>query len=137
MLKKKINYVDFDGKPGVMEAHFNLTETELVTLESSYDFGLEETIKRIAREQNQARLIEEFKRIIQMAYGVRSGEYFEKEAEHFRRFKAHPAYDALFMQLATDANAAADFMQGIIPEKHRTERDQDKPLMPPTPPTTV
>ena len=119
MLIKEIQYEDFDGNPVVGEKfHFNLTKSELVDLETSYSGGLEETIRKIAAANDVNTLMREFKRIILMAYGVRSddGKVFRKSKELSDDFSNHAAFDVLFMQLIQDDKAAAEFIQAILPK---------------------
>ena len=60
---------------------------------------------------------------ILLAYGEKSGdgESFLKEDEDGRklcnRFKQTAAYEALWNELAEDANAAIDFFIGVVPAK--------------------
>jgi hypothetical protein len=52
------------------------------------------------------------------AYGVKSadGRQFIKNDEVRDAFKQTEAYSIIFMELATDADAAAKFINGIVPE---------------------
>jgi hypothetical protein len=56
--------------------------------------------------------------LIEKSYGVKSldGKRFEKSEDITRAFKQTPAYDELFMELVTDADKAANFVNGILPE---------------------
>lgn len=45
------------------------------------------------------------------------GRKFEKTEEIFNEFKDTQAYSILFMELATDAKAATEFVNGIAPKK--------------------
>ena len=59
-----------------------------------------------------------FKDIILRAYGEKSadGKRFIKNQELRDAFAQTEAYSDLFMELATDAEAAAKFINGIIPQ---------------------
>jgi hypothetical protein len=140
MLKRDITYENFNGVKETETFYFNLTRTEIVELELSYDGGLEVSIQRIIDAQNVKALITEFKRIVLLAYGVRSedGKRFMKSDELREAFSQTAAYDALFMELATDDNAAAIFIKGIIPSDMSKEIDkiegQQTFNLPPVPP---
>lgn len=134
MLKRTINYEDYDGNPQSRVCHFNLTKAELVELEASVDGGLEQKLREITEAVNVKELIALFKKIILISYGVREGDRFVKNDEVRDAFTQTPAYSALFMELATDADEAATFMNSVLPKDLTAPAQQDKPLSPPPPP---
>ena len=117
MLKKSITYKNFDGDTVTEDFYFNMTKAELVELELSESGGLAETLKAIIDSKDGAKIIEYFKKIILMSYGERSvdGRRFMKSPEIANSFSHTEAYSSLFMELATDAKEAADFVNGIMP----------------------
>lgn len=138
MLKRNITYEDFNGDKVTDTHYFNLTRTEIIELEVGYEGGLEKTIKRIVDAKDSKTLIAEFKRIVLLSYGVRTedGKRFIKSDALREEFTQTAAYDALFMELATDADAATQFVQGIIPKDMQAPPAvSDKPAVP-VPPTT-
>lgn len=140
MLKRDITYKDFDGNEVTETFYFNLSRTELVDLELSYDGGLEAAINRIIESKDVKALINEFKRIVLESYGVKSedGKRFIKNDEVREAFSQTAAYDSLFFELATNADAAADFVKGIVPFE-LTELSQpnvENVQLPPAPPTS-
>jgi hypothetical protein len=130
MLKRDITYEDFNGETVTETFYFNLTKTEIIELEVSYKKGLEETIKAIIKAQDNKSLIAEFKQIVLLAYGVKSedGRRFIKNDQLREEFAQSAAYDALFMEMATNEDAAANFIMGVIPRDLSV--DQDKPEIP-------
>jgi hypothetical protein len=119
MLKKKITYTDFNDEEVTEELYFNLTRTELIELEVGKEDGFVEYIQRVIKAKDQAALIDEFKRLILLAYGQKSsdGRRFIKTPELREEFVQTAAYDALFLELATDENAAAEFVVGVLPKE--------------------
>ena len=117
MLKKTIQYTDFDGNERKESFYFNLTKSELTEMELSASGGLTKTIERIVETKDGSRIITIFKDLILKSYGEKSpdGRRFIKSAELSEAFSQTGAYDALFMELATDADKASDFIKGIIP----------------------
>lgn len=118
MLKRDITFEDFNGET-VSETHyFNLTKSEILSLEASYSGGLEAAIQRIIDAKDSMALIAEFQKIILLAYGIKSddGKRFIKNDTLREEFKQTAAYDVLFMELATNDKLAADFMIGIMPK---------------------
>lgn len=117
MLKKTITFIDYNGVERTEDYLFNLTKAEIMEMEMSTVGGFTEKIDRIIKAQDVPSLIKEFKDLILKSYGVKSedGKYFKKSQELSERFSQTEAYSILFMELATDAKAAADFVNGIIP----------------------
>ena len=118
MYIKRIEYEDYDGNKRTKEAYFNLNKAELLELQMSWDGGLEKVLKKIVEEKDQKRMIEMFKMIILKAYGEKSldGDRFVKTPEITEAFTQTEAYSELFMELATNDKAAADFINGIMPK---------------------
>lgn len=136
MLGRDITYTDFDGEEVTEKFWFNLTATELIEWEASVDGGLRKFIQNIINTQDNRQIIEQFKSFILKAYGVRDGKRFVKNDQLREEFTQTAAYDALFMELGTKANAAADFIIACVPPEIRGQMSSDKPILPPPPPTT-
>lgn len=119
MLKKTINYVDYDGNEREEDFYFNLTKAELMEMSLSTSGGLDKYIERITKAQDTAKLIGLFKDIIIKSYGVKSddGKRFIKNPELTEEFTQTEAYSILFTTLATDENEAAAFINGIMPKE--------------------
>lgn len=117
MLNKKITYTDFNGVERTETFSFNLTKAEIMEMELSATGGLSETINKIVEAQDIPSLIKIFKDLVLKAYGEKSpdGKRFIKSDELSEAFAQTEAYSELFMELATDADAAAKFVNGIIP----------------------
>ena len=117
MHKEIINYTDYNGEERSEAFYFNMTQAELMKLEMRTEGGMENYIEKIINEHNQAKIIDLFCDIIKMSYGVKSLDGgFEKTDEAFRKFESSEAYSVLFMRLATDADYAAKFINGVMPK---------------------
>ena len=130
MLKKTITYTDYNGHSRTEDFYFNLTKTELMKMEMGTNGGLSEMVKSIIAAQDQAALIQIFEDLILKAYGVKSldGKRFEKSTQLSEAFAQTEAYDQLFMELATDADAAAQFINGIVPAEMAKELPKELPV---------
>ncbi len=117
MLVKNISYKDFNGDERNEDFYFNLNDAELTEMSLSINGGLDAYIKRIIDAKDTKELIKLFKDLILKSYGVKSldGKRFIKSAELTEEFTQTNAYSILFMELATDSKAAANFVNGIIP----------------------
>lgn len=117
MIKKTIAYTDYNGNQRKEDFWFNLTKAEVARMEMSTEGGMAEMINRIVAAQDVPSLISIFEEMIQKSYGVKTpdGRGFVKRKEDLDSFMATEAYSELFMELVTDADAAAKFLNGIIP----------------------
>ncbi len=118
MLIKTITYPDFNNVERKEDFYFNLTQTEVTEMEMSTAGGLVEKINRIVKAQDGTEIIKVIKDIILKAYGEKSpdGRRFIKSEELSTAFSQTPAYDILFMEFATNPDAMAAFVNGIIPQ---------------------
>ena len=117
MLKKSITYEDFDGNTITEDHYFHLSKADLVEMEMSHKGGLHEYLQRIVADEDGKAIIAEFKELILASYGERSddGKRFIKTPQLREEFQSTEAYSALFMELCLDADAAAEFINGIVP----------------------
>ena len=118
MLKKTITYIDYNGVERTEDFYFNLSKAEVLELEMGTTGGLTEMINKIVAAQDTPTLIKIFKDLVLKAYGEKSpdGKRFIKSDEIRDAFSQTEAYSNLFMELATDAEAASKFFNGIIPD---------------------
>lgn len=123
MLKKTIEYTDYNGVERKEDFYFNLSKAEVMEMEMSTVGGLAEMIQRIVAAQDAPAIIKIFKDLILKAYGVKGpdGRQFIKSEQLRTEFEQTEAYSILFMELATDADKAAEFINGIVPaEQNKT-----------------
>lgn len=126
MLKKTITYNDYNGVERTEDFYFNLSKAELMEMELSIKGGLTEMINKIVASKDSPALIKIFKELVLKAYGEKSadGKRFMKSDEISTAFSQTEAYSILFMELATDADASAKFVSGIIPDNMKPELDK-------------
>lgn len=117
MLKKTITYTDYNGVDRTEDFYFNLSKAELAEMEMSTAGGYAEMLQKIIAAQDAPTLIQIFKEMVLKAYGEKSadGKYFRKSEEIRTAFSQTEAYSNLFMELATNAQAASEFVNGIMP----------------------
>jgi hypothetical protein len=117
VLKKTITFKDFNDQEVSEDHFFHLTKAELVELEMSVDGGLSESLQKIIASEDGKQIIAQFKEIILGSYGKKSddGRRFIKNQQLRDEFESSEAYSTLFMELVTDAGAAAEFVNGIVP----------------------
>ena len=134
MITKTIKYTDYNGEEREENFLFNLTKAELMELEMGTTGGLAETIKKIVETKDTPSIIKIFKDLILKAYGEKSadGRRFIKINDAgvplSIGFSQTEAYSQLFMELATDADAASKFIKGVIPSDLDTSKVDLKQL---------
>ena len=121
MIKKTVTYTDYNGVERTENFYFNLSKAEVMEMEMSTEGGMAESIQKIVDAKDAPAIIRVFKDLVLKAYGVKSddGRRFMKTKPDGSRyaddFKETEAYSQIFMELATDADAAAKFVNGIVP----------------------
>ena len=117
MLKKTITYTDYNDLQRTEDFYFNLSEAEVLEMEMGTTGGLAEMIRKIVAAQDAPSIVNVFKDLILKAYGEKSpdGKRFIKSKELSEAFSQTEAYSQLFMELSTDAEKGAAFVNGIMP----------------------
>lgn len=117
MLKKTITYTDYNGVERTEDFYFNLTKTEIMEMEMGTTGGFSELLVRVVAAKDTPTLIKIWKEFILKAYGERSldGRQFVKSEAISTAFSQTEAYSQLFMEMATNADAAAKFINGVVP----------------------
>ena len=128
MLKKSITYTDYNGTERTETFYFNISKAELMEMELGTTGGYAEMLQRIVETQDAPSLIKIFKDLIFKAYGIKSsdGKRFIKSKELSEEFAQTEAYTVLFMELATNADAGAEFVNGILPQDLVAQAADDK-----------
>lgn len=123
MLKKIITYTDYNGVERTEPFYFNLSKAELMEMELGVTGGMTEMLDKIIAAKDAPSLMKTFKEMIMKAYGVKSddGKRLIKSEELSIAFTQTEAYSVLFMELITNDKAAADFVNGIIPNEIQAE----------------
>lgn len=118
MLKKTLTVTNFHGDTAEVTHYFNLTQTEAIQMELGGGAGsLAKKIRAIVAEKDTAKMISIFKDIMLSAYGEVSedGTRFIKNEELRSKFEQTAYFDAFFVELITDSNAAAAFVDAVVP----------------------
>lgn len=118
MLKKSITYTDFNNNEVTENFYFHLSKADLIEMEMSHKGGYEKWLKEIISAEDGATIMAEFKKLILSSYGQKSedGKRFIKSRALCDEFVSSEAYSQLFMELVTDAVAASEFVNGIVPQ---------------------
>lgn len=117
MLKKTITYPDYNGNTLTEDFYFNMSKAEVMEMEHGISGGLGEMLTRMVAAQDIPTIMKFFKRFILKAYGEKSpdGKRFVKSDELSTAFSQTEAYSQLYMELMTNAEDAAAFVNGVLP----------------------
>lgn len=130
MLRKTITFTDYNGVERTETHYFNLSKAEVTKMEAGTTGGFTQMIRKIIETRDVPSLVEIFDDLILKSYGEKSpdGRRFVKSDELSTAFSQTEAYTALFMELVSDSNKAAAFVNGILPDLSdiKTEENGDK-----------
>lgn len=128
MFKKTIKYTDYNGEQREEDFFFNLSKAELLEMQLGQEGGLKEFLEKIVQTKDAPKLVEMFKKMILMAYGEKSedGKHFMKSDEIRQKFECTEAYSELFMELATNSDSAAEFVNALLPDDYRLNEEELK-----------
>jgi len=118
VLKKTITYKNLDGDEVTRDFYFNMTKMELAEMEVLKEGGFRQHLERIMKAQDRREVLTTFKELIAATVGRRSddGERFEKSPQITNEFMQTDAYSELIISFFSDANAAVEFISGIMPK---------------------
>lgn len=119
MLKRTIEFTDYNDQKRTEEHYFHLNKAEVIKwLTTSGDYTLDKVLERLSNERNGKKIMEIFEDLIYRSYGKKSldGRKFEKSDDIWNDFYQTEAYSVLFTELVTDAKKAAEFVNAIIPK---------------------
>lgn len=123
MLAKPITYLNYNGEEVTETFYFNLNQSEIMEMELTTGGGFANMIQRIVDAKDQGAIFRLFKDIILKAYGEKTpnGKYLYKKDKDgtplSMAFEQTEAYNVLLMELSTDAEKAAAFVNSIVPKE--------------------
>ncbi len=127
MLKRDITYTNPFTEQEVTETHyFHISKADLIKMEMEEHgdeyvkdgktlTGMQARLTRIVDSNDGKAIIREFEDIIRRAYGQKDGERFVKNDQISDEFLSSEAYSQLLWELCTRADAAAEFINGVVP----------------------
>ena len=117
MTSKTVTYKDWNGMDRTETFYFHFSQAELMEMEISQEGGFSERVKKIAAANNLPDMLKIWKNFVLDAYGIKSedGRRFMKNEEIRQSFVECPAYSIIFMELATNTEAASNFINTVVP----------------------
>lgn len=132
MYKKTVTYKGFDDIERTEDFYFHLSKADLVKMENSIQGGYVERMQKIIKAQNGPEISAAFEDLIKKSYGVKheDGRRFVRNEQVYNEFAETEAYSIIYMELCTNAEAAAEFVNGIIPDDIQVDAAKLRELNP-------
>lgn len=123
MLKKTVNYTDYNGDPQTDVCYFHLNKAELGKLQMRMDGKFLDHIQALVEKKRVESLYDFFYNLLLDAYGEKdvSGKRFTKSAEIRADFENSIAFSELLMEVISDVDNMSAFVRGILPPDMMTE----------------
>lgn len=117
MIKKQITFTDLLGEQRTEDFYFHITKAELMDMELESGGSFSERVQKLVDAKDYTELVKLFKDFIIKAYGERTsdGRGFIKKPELTEAFVASEAFSELYLELASNTDAGAEFIKGIVP----------------------
>lgn len=118
MIKETIKFENFNGEMIERDYFFHLSRAEVLEMEASKEGGMSTYIQSIINTRDSKAIMGLFTEIVKKSYGEKSndGMRFVKYPELLEAFVQSEAYSELIMKLCGDADAAAKFVNGVMPK---------------------
>lgn len=132
MYTRDIEYTDWDGEPKNEKFRFNITQTELLELETMFPGGLQKYMTDIAEKGDGGKIVRFVETMITKSYGEKDpdGRRFRKNPDIIQAFKETQAYDELFSELTLNTDKLVEFIQNIMPDDATIQKRLDKAGVP-------
>jgi len=129
MLKKTVTYIDYNGTERTEDFYFNMNQVEAIELEYGAIPGkrLTDMLVEMSNTSDAVTIITLLKEFLLKTYGEKSqdGKQFVKNKDIRDSFEQSPAFPKIYLELATNAEYAAEFITGVIPSEVRAELGSD------------
>ncbi len=128
MLKKTITYENpFTGQPVSEDHYFHISKADLIEMEMEEHkdeytakdgrklTGMQAKLQRIVDSEDGKAILIELKDMVRRSYGRKEGDRFIKSPDIWAEFSSSEAFSQLIFDLCTNATAAAEFINGVVP----------------------
>jgi len=127
MIVKTIEWENLLGQKESGQFYFSISKGELVKMQmAAIDQRTEsftDKLEKIGRNLQGKALIEVIDELIDTSYGIRTTDQknFIKDPKDLAQFKSTDAYSELIVELCTNSELCAEFINGVVPAKVREQ----------------
>lgn len=116
MVKREIEYENYDGKKEKETFYFNLTKAEIQELEFDLPGGFDGLTTKMHMDPSASDIVDAFKAILGKAYGEKlpNGKIYKSE-QNTSAFFASDAYSELFFWMMNNPEEAIKFIEAMLP----------------------
>lgn len=119
MIKKTVEYVDFNNEKVIEDLYFHLSKDEMQMIELTYPSGgLSYQLQRAVESGDMGTFYITFRMLILKAFGQKTanGRSFMKDAQLTKEFEYSPAFIKIMDEFLNDMDKMEAFLKGVIPE---------------------
>lgn len=119
MFKETVTYEDFNGDTQTDILYFNLSKSEMMEMEASFEGGYGKYLEEVVKTDDRTSIMKAFLDLIKKSYGVKSedGKRFIKNLGITEEFEQSLAFEAFFNKLLEgDETYINSFVTGIMPK---------------------
>jgi hypothetical protein len=120
VIKKAVEYVNFDGETVTEVLYFHLNKLEIVNHKDTF-FGLQKRFEELLVTKDVFALIPLLDELLAMAYGQRDGDIFVKPPEKTAAFLQSDAHAELVLGLISSIEDLGEFFTGLVPSGMQAE----------------
>ena len=128
MVKREIEYENYDGKKVKETFYFNLTKAEIQELEFEIPGGFDGLTGKMKMDPSASDVVNAFKLILGKAYGEKlaNGKIYKSEA-NTSAFFASDAYSELFFWMMNNPEDAMKFIEAMLPRDVANAKPEQQP----------
>ncbi len=118
MIKQTITYKDFTGATNTEDFYFHLDKADLLEMQAERKGGMKEYMQDLIKTDNKLEILRIFRMFIMKSVGRLSedGRRLKRDQDVRDEFEQTEAYQEFLFYLANDGEAAAKFLDNLMPE---------------------
>lgn len=113
MIKKKVTYIDLDGKEKTEELRFHMNKLEYIKFVGGIGIELEDKVKELTDKNDVLGMTNLIENLLVVSYGKMDGKKWTKSEEDQEEFRNSEQLAELFAALITNPDEAAKFFQHV------------------------
>ena len=113
MIKKKVTYIDLDGKEKTEELRFHMNKLEYIKFVGGIGIELEDKVKELTDNNDVLGMTNLIENLLVVSYGKMDGKKWTKSEEDQEEFRNSEQLAELFAELITNPDEAAKFFKHV------------------------